>query len=60
MVGSMPSPLPLPPPSTVALAPAMGMEMAKEEEEAVKGNTDCVYFLAYPFTCKKVQSFYVS
>ncbi|PHU29361.1 hypothetical protein BC332_01454 [Capsicum chinense] len=53
MVGSMPPPLPLPPPSTVAPAPAMGMEMAKEAEEAVKGNTDCVYFLAYPFTCKK-------
>lgn len=24
------------------------------EEEAVKRNTDCVYFLASPLTCKKV------
>ncbi|RWW30332.1 hypothetical protein GW17_00005097 [Ensete ventricosum] len=26
---------------------------ATAEEEAVKGNTDCVYFLASPLTCKK-------
>lgn len=24
------------------------------EEEAIKRNTDCVYFLASPLTCKKV------
>lgn len=24
------------------------------EEEALKRNTDCVYFLASPLTCKKV------
>lgn len=27
---------------------------ATAEEEAAKGSTDCVYFLASPLTCKKV------
>ncbi|CAN4087550.1 unnamed protein product [Withania somnifera] len=37
-------PQPLPPPPVVS---------ASAEEEAVKSNTDCVYFLASPLTCKK-------
>ncbi|KAF3678825.1 putative tobamovirus multiplication protein 3-like [Capsicum annuum] len=63
MDGSMPPPPPppTPTPSTAVPAQAMGVEMAvemvglsaEEEEAVVKGKTDCVYFLASPFTCKK-------
>lgn len=31
--------------------------LSAAEEEAVKRNTDCVYFLASPLTCKKVFDF---
>lgn len=30
------------------------IQPATAEEEALKRNTDCVYFLASPLTCKKV------
>lgn len=33
---------------------AVGAPAASGEEEARKKNTDCVYFLASPLTCKKV------
>ncbi|XP_076952663.1 zinc finger CCCH domain-containing protein 17-like [Bidens hawaiensis] len=39
----------LAPPSSAAPAPAV----LTEEEEFLKRNTDCVYFLASPLTCKK-------
>lgn len=41
----VPVPASAPPPAPVQLS---------AEEEAVKSNTDCVYFLASPLTCKKV------
>lgn len=44
----VPVPASAPPPATVQLS---------AEEEAVKSNTDCVYFLASPLTCKKVWFF---
>ena len=36
-------------PQTATIAPTSA------EEEALKRNTDCVYFLASPLTCKKVR-----
>lgn len=36
-----------------------GRPLAAEEEEVLKRNTDCVYFLASPLTCKKVIFFFV-
>ncbi|XP_024963204.1 zinc finger CCCH domain-containing protein 17-like isoform X1 [Cynara cardunculus var. scolymus] len=45
-----PQPSQLPPPSSLSsIAPAP----TTEEEEFLKRNTDCVYFLASPLTCKK-------
>ncbi|XP_060196372.1 zinc finger CCCH domain-containing protein 17-like [Lycium barbarum] len=44
MVGPTPPQFPAPAPETVTLS---------AEEEAIKRNTDCVYFLASPLTCKK-------
>ncbi|TMW99160.1 hypothetical protein EJD97_002976 [Solanum chilense] len=45
------------PPSTEVPVPASALPPAtvqlSAEEEAVKSNTDCVYFLASPLTCKK-------
>ena len=32
-----------------------GIRPLTDEEEALKRNTDCVYFLASPLTCKKVR-----
>jgi hypothetical protein len=31
--------------------------VSSAEEDALKWNTDCVYFLASPLTCKKVIDF---
>ncbi|VFQ87535.1 unnamed protein product [Cuscuta campestris] len=36
-----------------ATAAAAAAPVASAEEEAIKKNTDCVYFLASPLTCKK-------
>ncbi|KAE8682002.1 Pentatricopeptide repeat-containing protein, putative isoform 1 [Hibiscus syriacus] len=36
-----------------AVAATAGATKASAEEEALKRNTDCVYFLASPLTCKK-------
>lgn len=47
MVGSTP-PKQIQPPSSSMVA------TASTEEEAMKRNTDCVYFLASPLICKKV------
>lgn len=33
---------------------AAGVRPLTPEEEALRRNTDCVYFLASPLTCKKV------
>lgn len=33
--------------------PPQSQTLAQPEEEALKSNTDCIYFLASPFTCKK-------
>lgn len=38
---------------TAAAAAAAAAPVASAEEEAIKKNTDCVYFLASPLTCKK-------
>ena len=35
----------------------VGATKTSAEEEALKRNTDCVYFLASPLTCKKVRFF---
>lgn len=42
-----------PPIESAAVPPAQTVT-ASAEEEALKRNTDCVYFLASPLTCKKV------
>jgi hypothetical protein len=34
---------------------AAGAKLLTPEEEALRRNTDCVYFLASPLTCKKVR-----
>ena len=34
--------------------------ISSAQEEALKSNTDCVYFLASPLTCKKVCLFILS
>ncbi|PHU29050.1 hypothetical protein BC332_01143 [Capsicum chinense] len=47
MVGSTP-PKQIQPPSSSMVA------TASTEEEAMKRNTDCVYFLASPLICKKM------
>ncbi|XP_071928322.1 zinc finger CCCH domain-containing protein 17-like [Coffea arabica] len=39
--------------TTVAATSSGGGGVALAEEEALKRNTDCVYFLASPLTCKK-------
>lgn len=39
-----------------AAAPQSQSQPLSAEEEALKRNTDCVYFLASPLTCKKVFS----
>jgi hypothetical protein len=36
-------------------AAAAGPKPLTPEEEALRRNTDCVYFLASPLTCKKVR-----
>lgn len=43
-----PQPQPQPQPPQAAAA-------TSAEDEALKRNTDCVYFLASPLTCKKVR-----
>ncbi|KAF3652593.1 hypothetical protein FXO38_11159 [Capsicum annuum] len=35
------------------IQPPSSSTVAAAEEEAMKRNTDCVYFLASPLTCKK-------
>lgn len=53
MVGPTPPAQPklqIQPPSSSSTA---GTAMASAEEEGLKRNTDCVYFLASPLTCKK-------
>lgn len=64
MVGTVPpapqshaAAVPAPAPSSssaAAVADAAGEMTSSAEEEAFKRNTDCVYFLASPLTCKKV------
>lgn len=43
--------------ATAAAAAAVPVQLTAEEE-ALKRNTDCVYFLASPLTCKKVFIFF--
>lgn len=45
------------PPVAAAAAAAVPVQLTAEEE-ALKRNTDCVYFLASPLTCKKVFIFF--
>lgn len=42
------------PPTAAAAEAAAAPVQLTAEEEALKRNTDCVYFLASPLTCKKV------
>lgn len=52
---AVPAPAPAPSSSSAAaVADAAGEMTSSAEEEAFKRNTDCVYFLASPLTCKKV------
>lgn len=57
-----PASAPAPSSSSAAAVTDVAGEMASSaEEEAFKRNTDCVYFLASPLTCKKVSdSFFFS
>jgi hypothetical protein len=41
-------------PSSAAAAGGGAQAITTEEDETLKRNTDCVYFLASPLTCKKV------
>ncbi|MFS7993665.1 hypothetical protein Hanom_Chr12g01096791 [Helianthus anomalus] len=42
----------------VSIQPPQASQLAPEDEEFLKRNTDCVYFLASPLTCKKVIFFF--
>ncbi|KAE8699038.1 hypothetical protein F3Y22_tig00110597pilonHSYRG01348 [Hibiscus syriacus] len=52
MVAATPKQQPKPPTAAMTVTLA-GATKSSAEEEALKRNTDCVYFLASPLTCKK-------
>lgn len=54
VVGAQPQPQPQQQQQQQQQKPTQQPETTAEEE-ALKRNTDCVYFLASPLTCKKVR-----
>ncbi|KAI4375560.1 hypothetical protein MLD38_013415 [Melastoma candidum] len=48
-----PRPLPLPTTAAATTATATAPSSSAADDDALKSNTDCVYFLASPLTCKK-------